>query len=130
MLSATLDAATQSDKDTRIFLRADRAVPYGDVMEVMNLLRAAGYLKVALVGSGKSIAAMIAVSHEDLTDLRRWLISGALVILAHGGIAAAMVTWHEAVEPSEPSGAILVEFAPLPAAPPARRPSLRPDLSR
>jgi biopolymer transport protein ExbD len=56
MLSATLDAATRSDKDTRIFLRADRAVPYGDVMEVMNLLRAAGYLKVALVGLEKVTA--------------------------------------------------------------------------
>ena len=49
-LSATLDAATRFNKDARIFLRADRAVPYGDVIEVMNLLRAAGYLKIALVG--------------------------------------------------------------------------------
>jgi biopolymer transport protein ExbD len=31
-------------------LRADRSVPYGDVMAVMNELRAARYLKVALVG--------------------------------------------------------------------------------
>jgi biopolymer transport protein ExbD len=52
-LSAALDAATNGEKDTRIFLRADRVVPYGDVMEVMNLLRAAGYLKVALVGLEK-----------------------------------------------------------------------------
>src|SRR5262249_49384167 len=49
-LGGTLDAAAQSDKDTRIFLRADKAGPYGEVIEVMNLLRAAGYLKVALVG--------------------------------------------------------------------------------
>mgnify|MGYP001365187926 CR=1 FL=1 len=34
----------------RIFLRADKTVPYGELMIVMNLLRAAGYLKVALVG--------------------------------------------------------------------------------
>jgi biopolymer transport protein ExbD len=52
-LSTALDAATNGEKDTRIFLRADRVVPYGDVMEVMNLLRAAGYLKVALVGLEK-----------------------------------------------------------------------------
>ena len=50
---STLDAATKGDKETRIFLRADKAVPYGEVMEVMNLLRAAGYLKVALVGLEK-----------------------------------------------------------------------------
>ena len=45
-----LDRITEADKETRIFLRADKDVPYGDLMEVMNLLRAAGYLKVALVG--------------------------------------------------------------------------------
>jgi biopolymer transport protein ExbD len=35
-------------------LRADKAVPYRELMEVMNLLRAAGYLKVALVGLEKT----------------------------------------------------------------------------
>src|SRR4030081_2784456 len=42
-----LDAATQGKKDQRIYLRADKAVSYGDLMEVMNLLRNAGYLKIA-----------------------------------------------------------------------------------
>jgi len=46
--------AAKGDKGTRIFLRADKAVPYGEMMEVMNLLRAAGYLKVALVGLEKT----------------------------------------------------------------------------
>jgi biopolymer transport protein ExbD len=49
-LGTALDGATGSDHDTRIFVRADKTVPYGEVMEVMNLLRAAGYLKIALVG--------------------------------------------------------------------------------
>jgi biopolymer transport protein ExbD len=49
-LASALDAATGGNKDSRIFLRADRAVPYGDVMTVMNELRAARYLKIALVG--------------------------------------------------------------------------------
>src|ERR1700682_4648409 len=53
LLRSTLDAAAKGDKETRIFLRADKAVPYGEVMEVMNLLRTAGYLKVALVGLEK-----------------------------------------------------------------------------
>ncbi|PSJ63002.1 TonB system transport protein ExbD [Pseudaminobacter soli (ex Li et al. 2025)] len=48
--AAVLDRQTDGDKEARIFLRADRMVGYGDLMEVMNLLRAAGYLKVALVG--------------------------------------------------------------------------------
>jgi len=46
----TLDSRTSGDRKTRIFLRADKTVGYGDLMEVMNLLRTAGYLKVALVG--------------------------------------------------------------------------------
>ena len=54
LLRSGLDAATKGDKDARIFLRADKAVPYGEMMEVMNLLRAAGYLKVALVGMEKA----------------------------------------------------------------------------
>ena len=49
-LSPALGAATGGDHETRIFLRADETVPYGDLMEVMNAMRAAGYLKVALVG--------------------------------------------------------------------------------
>ncbi len=50
MLGAALDEATKGDKNARIFLRADTVVAYGALMEVMNLLRVAGYLKVALVG--------------------------------------------------------------------------------
>jgi biopolymer transport protein ExbD len=53
LLGGTLDNAAKGQKDTRIFLRADKAVPYGEVMEVMNLLRTAGYLKVALVSMEK-----------------------------------------------------------------------------
>ncbi len=49
-LVTALDAATKGRKDERIYLRADKAVSYGDLMEVMNALRNAGYLKVALVG--------------------------------------------------------------------------------
>ena len=49
-LAATLGQATNGDTQARIFLRADRVVPYGDLMEVMNLLRDAGFLKIALVG--------------------------------------------------------------------------------
>ncbi len=49
-LQSALDTATGSDREQRIFVRADKAVPYGEVMEVMNLLRAAGYLKIGLVG--------------------------------------------------------------------------------
>ncbi|SDP48693.1 TonB system transport protein ExbD [Phyllobacterium sp. OV277] len=49
-LGAFLDQKTQGDKETRVFLRADRAVDYGALMDLMNTLRASGYLKIALVG--------------------------------------------------------------------------------
>jgi biopolymer transport protein ExbD len=49
-LAAALDKASGGDKGQRIFLQADRSVDYGQLMAVMNELRAAGYLKVALVG--------------------------------------------------------------------------------
>jgi biopolymer transport protein ExbD len=49
-LTATLESVAKGNHDERIFLRADRAVSYGDVMEIMNALRSAGFLKVALVG--------------------------------------------------------------------------------
>ncbi len=47
-MRAALDTATKSDRQQRVFLRADKTVPYGELMRVMNLLRAGGYLKVAL----------------------------------------------------------------------------------
>ena len=49
-LPDVLATATGGNKEERIFLRGDRAVPYGNVMELMNALRDAGYLKIALVG--------------------------------------------------------------------------------
>ena len=49
-LAAALDAATGNDKEQRVFLRADRTVDYAALMDVMNALRSAGYLKIALVG--------------------------------------------------------------------------------
>jgi biopolymer transport protein ExbD len=39
----------EAGKDHRLFLRADRAVPYGELMAVLELLRQGGFLKVALV---------------------------------------------------------------------------------
>ena len=49
-LAEALDLATNSHKDETIFIRADKALSYGELMQVMNTLRDAGYLKLALVG--------------------------------------------------------------------------------
>lgn len=49
-LAAALDAKTGGNREQAIFLRADKDVPYGEIMNAMNQLRGAGYLKVAMVG--------------------------------------------------------------------------------
>lgn len=48
-LSGTLHTALGGDRDARVFLRADKTVPYGELMILMNTLREQGYQKVALV---------------------------------------------------------------------------------
>jgi biopolymer transport protein ExbD len=48
-LVRTLDAMPDSSKDRAIFLRSDRAVPYGELMDVLEILRAGGYTKIKLV---------------------------------------------------------------------------------
>lgn len=48
-LPGALETATKGNRDERIFLRADKTVDYGTLMGVMDRLRSAGYLKVALV---------------------------------------------------------------------------------
>jgi biopolymer transport protein ExbD len=55
-LGPALDSASGQDRDQRVFLRADKSVPYGEVMAVLNLLRSAGYMKIALVGLDASQA--------------------------------------------------------------------------
>jgi biopolymer transport protein ExbD len=49
VLGAALNRETGGNKEQRVFVRADKTVPYGDLMALMNDLRSAGYLHVALV---------------------------------------------------------------------------------
>src|ERR1700751_351534 len=48
-LVSKLQAASQSDVDQRIYLRASKTVPYGRVAEIMAAVTSAGLKKVALV---------------------------------------------------------------------------------
>ncbi len=48
-LVRALDAMGDGGKERFIFLRADRAVPYGELMNVLETLRAGGYAKIKLV---------------------------------------------------------------------------------
>lgn len=48
-LAGEMDRATKGDKQARILLRADKSVPYGDLMALMDEMRRANFLKVGLV---------------------------------------------------------------------------------
>lgn len=49
-LASALAQATAGREQDPIYLRADRSVSYGDLMQVMNLLRQSGHRQVGLVG--------------------------------------------------------------------------------
>lgn len=59
-LGVFLDQKTGNNKEARIFLRADKSVDYGALMDLMNTLRDNGYLKIALVGLESAPAAPVA----------------------------------------------------------------------
>ena len=44
-----LNAITDQNTEARIYVRGDRVVAYGRIMEIMSLINSAGYIKVALV---------------------------------------------------------------------------------
>lgn len=49
-LSSALAQASGNDPKQRVYLRADRQVDYGELMDLMNRLRGLGYTQIALVG--------------------------------------------------------------------------------
>jgi TonB system transport protein ExbD (group 1) len=49
-LGPALDARAHGDHGLRIFVRADKSIPYEALMQAMDALRAHGYLKISLVG--------------------------------------------------------------------------------
>ena len=44
-----LNVITELNKEVRIYVRGDRVVAYGRIMEIMSLVNSAGYIKVALL---------------------------------------------------------------------------------
>ena len=44
-----LNAITEQNTEARIYIRGDRVVAYGRVMEIMSIINTAGYIKVALI---------------------------------------------------------------------------------
>ena len=50
-LISRLIAITDQNTEARIYVRGDRVVSYGRIMEIMSLINSVGYVKVALVTS-------------------------------------------------------------------------------
>ena len=44
-----LNAITEQHTEARIYIRGDRVVAYGRIMEIMSIINSAGYIKVALI---------------------------------------------------------------------------------
>jgi len=44
-----LNAITEQNTEARIYIRGDRVVAYGRIMELMSIINSAGYIKVALI---------------------------------------------------------------------------------
>ena len=44
-----INAITEQNTEARIYIRGDRVVAYGRVMEIMSIINSAGYIKVALI---------------------------------------------------------------------------------
>lgn len=58
-------------------------------------------------------------------DWRRWGTAFMVVLLAHAGLGLGLMPWQIPLEPQmPPPGAVLIELAPLPQAPPAQTAAL------
>jgi periplasmic protein TonB len=57
---------------------------------------------------------MIALTHEDRADLLRWIVSGAIILFAHGAVAASVLLW---VPPEDDSAqgatTVMIELQPI-----------------
>jgi len=60
---------------------------------------------------------MITLSREDRTDLLRWVVCAAIILFAHGAIAAAVLLRAPSEEDSAQGAAIVIELADVPVAP-------------
>ncbi len=95
-----------SSKDRYIFLRADRAVPYGEMMDVLEILRAGGYTKIKLValegvpnadgrclgaGDCKTLRPRYEMSELDIdqkSSRRLWILAAVGALVLHLGCGA------------------------------------------
>ncbi|WP_315836133.1 energy transducer TonB [Bradyrhizobium prioriisuperbiae] len=68
------------------------------------------------------------LTDDERSDARRWLTCSAIVLCAYVAAAGGLMTWRpsQPIEAAEPAGAIMIDFAPLPAAPQAPQNNVAP----
>ena len=93
---------------------------YGDLMSVMDALRAAGYLKVGLVGLETAAKKMITTRHK----LTRYGTSLAVVLGVHAIAIAIALHWSAPRTVQLPPAAMVIDLAPMPAPPPPAPPKV------
>jgi biopolymer transport protein TolR len=64
-LVARLNAITGANPETRIYVRGDRSIQYGTVMQIMGLINQAGYRRVALLAEMPNPATSGPTGGED-----------------------------------------------------------------
>ncbi|MEH2627762.1 TonB system transport protein ExbD (group 1) [Bradyrhizobium sp. AZCC 1719] len=118
-LVRSLDAMPDSSKERHVFLRADRAVPYGELMDVLEILRAGGYSTNQAGGArrrsrssgGASGAGKALTGLDEQKPSRRLWISAAVIALAlHIGGAALAIAHLQTEEADDALGASAIEI--------------------
>jgi protein TonB len=51
---------------------------------------------------------------DSRQELQRWVICGAVVVMAHAGLAVALANWHDVVEGDENGDAMVIDLSPTP----------------
>ncbi len=132
-LAATLDRSTGGDKEQRVYLRADKAVPYGALMDADEYV-ARCRLSARRAGrpAGTEPAAKSATmsARRRIVTIARWGACFALVLGAHAAGAMALLDWRADVAAVASAPVILVDLAPVPAAPATTKSDLPPGPQR
>jgi hypothetical protein len=109
-LADVLDAATNGDKEECIFIPADRSIPLRRYRAADERMRAARYLKVALVGAGNWGGAIITLVRRSRSDClwlcQRLLLSAFAQSRPATATAANISSSCATMKPIIPVGAI------------------------
>ena len=151
-LQPALDQQSGNDREQRVFLRADGAVAYRDLMEVMNSAAQRGLPQGSARRAGRygtsiwrgsagitthNAASGDAVSHRNdhaaapirnssVAPLLRWTAAAAVVVGAHAAGVWIALHWKPAQAAPHGGAVMLINLEPIPVAPEAEQKELPP----